>query len=382
MSLNQSNSQQFPLPQFSAGPAVIDVAMGYVAAGISVIPIACNGSKAPAWWLLPKVVNEWGVLKHSWRPYMARFPTPDELRAWYTTFGSLSGIGVVGGAISGGLEVLDFDSLDLADPWMEAVSEQNNGLLNKLVFVLSPRPGLHLYFRSPACEPNQKLAQRLEVNPENRNLEIKTLIETRGQGGYALTVGSPGFCHPSGRQYTYLREQNLTQIATITAEERQLLFSTARSFDHIERRPPTPPRTNARARPSNLALPGDAYNCSADWGEILVRHGWTFVSAAADGVQLWRRPGKASGVSATVNYAGNDLLHVFSTNAPHLEDGCSYSKFAFVTAVEHGGDFRAAAQALRAAGFGRQQLPAGRRRRRPGRSSGQRRNRQRRRRRR
>ncbi len=78
----------------------------------------------------------------------------------------------------------------------------------------------------------------------------------------------------------------------------------------------------------------------------MVRHGWTYVSTDSDGTQNWCRPGKSTGVSATVNYAGNDLLHVFSTNAPQLEANQSYSKFAFITALEHEGDFTAAARAL------------------------------------
>ncbi len=164
-----------------------------------------------------------------------------------------------GGAISGGLEVIDFDTIDLAEPWMAAVSQQRSGLLDRLVLVLTPRPGLHAYFRSLACERNQKLAQRLEVNPENGKLETKTLIETRGQGGYVLRPGSPGCCHPTGRQYTYLIGQNVTQIATITAEERALLISTARSFDCLPPRPPAPPPTTLVRHP-NSTLPGDDYN--------------------------------------------------------------------------------------------------------------------------
>ncbi len=58
MSGIQSNSQPFQLPHFSAGPAVIDVATAIVGSGNSVIPIAGDGSKAPAWRMLPQLVNE------------------------------------------------------------------------------------------------------------------------------------------------------------------------------------------------------------------------------------------------------------------------------------------------------------------------------------
>ena len=84
------------------------------------------------------------------------------------------------------------------------------------------------------------------------------------------------------------------------------------------------------------------------------------VSDAA-GLQSWRWPGKSHGTSATVNYGGADLLHVFSQNAAPFEAAKSYSKFAAFALLNYGGDFRAASAALRAAGYGTPTLPFGRR---------------------
>ena len=72
---------------------------------------------------------------------------------------------------------------------------------------------------------------------------------------------------------------------------------------------------------------------------------------ARAGVTSWQRPGKPIGISATTNYGGADLLHVF-TSSTDFEPDTSYSKFAAYALLHHQGDYSAAAAALRADGFG------------------------------
>ena len=72
---------------------------------------------------------------------------------------------------------------------------------------------------------------------------------------------------------------------------------------------------------------------------------------ARDGVTSWQRPGKTIGISATTNYGGADLFHVFTSSTDFAPD-TSYSKFAAYTLLHHQGDYSAAAAALRADGFG------------------------------
>jgi hypothetical protein len=101
---------------------------------------------------------------------------------------------------------------------------------------------------------------------------------------------------------------------------------------------PPPPREPVGGRP------GDDYNARADWADILA--GWTFVGQRRDGVVLVRRPGKDRDWSATIGYGGYDRLFVFSSNAPPFQPRKSYSKFEAYAALEHGGDYHAAARAL------------------------------------
>ncbi len=332
-----------------------------MAAGLSVLPIMPDGSKHPTGYLLPMhQPSPTTPPRRSWTPLQTRRPSSDELERWYAGGAIPNGIAVVCGAISGGLEAIDIDHSDLAQPWLRQVQEAAPGLLDRLVLVRTPRPGLHAYYRCPITQENQKLAQAV-ITDQTGLPVIKTLIETRGESGYALVPPSPAECHPAQKVYEYLSSRTLIDVATITPDQRSLLFSISRSFDRVparevRARSATTPSAEPRAEGDR---PGDIYNARADWTELLERHGWSYEVDGSDGVSFWCRPGKSAGTSASLNYEQSDRLHVFTSNAAPLEQNKSYSKFEFVTVMEHGGDFSAAATELTKAGFHRPTLPSG-----------------------
>lgn len=350
-------------PPFVPHHVVLAWALALVAAGISVLPISPNGTKQPAGHLLPfhqAASNK--PPRRSWSSLQTRLPTPDELERWYAGGSIPNGIAAICGTVSGNLEAIDVDDPELIQPWLQRVQAATPELLVKLVLVQTPRPGLHAYYRCCAIEKNQKLAQKV-ITDETGLPVIKTLIETRGEGGYALVPPSPAECHPAQRMYEYLSPRTLIDVATISSEERSLLFSISRSFDQvppreIQSRPATSPSDERRA---DGKRPGDLFNSRADWTELLERHGWYFVEEGDNGITYWCRPGKTTGTSASLNYEQSDRLHVFTSNAAPLEQDRSYSKFEFVTVMEHGGDFSAAAEALHEAGYCPPALGFGRR---------------------
>src|SRR6516165_10374263 len=95
-----------PDAETTSPEAVFAAATRYVAAGLSVIPIDAElGSKSPD--------------VCSWKIYQFRLPRVDELQEWYDR-GRQFGLAVVAGAVSGGrrscgLEVIDFDTIELAE---------------------------------------------------------------------------------------------------------------------------------------------------------------------------------------------------------------------------------------------------------------------------
>ena len=321
---------------------LLQTAQAYLAAGISVIPIRGDGSKAPAF---------------AWKQYQNQRATPDELRGWFG-WGVRQGIGVVCGQVSGNLEVIDFDDGSLKDFWLAELDERAPGVAERLVIVETPSQGWHAYYRAPEVAGNLKLAQYLEPTFEDDRgahfingayWRIKVAIETRGEGGYAVAPGSPACVHPSGRYYS-LFAGKLSDIPTVSIREREAMHEAARLFNrYIVEPKPIPPS------PSRYVLsdrPGDDYSRRGDWADLLAAHGWKLTGARGD-MQEWTRPGKSErGTSATVNYQGSNLLYVFSSNAYPFEPFQSYSLFAAYTILNHGGDFSAASRELALQGYG------------------------------
>jgi hypothetical protein len=301
-----------------------------VASGLSVIPIRPDGTKRPA--------------LDAWRPYQQVRPNAITLATW---FHHGEGLAVIGGAVSGHLEILDFDAPELFAPWCVLVDQRCPGLVARLPLGQTPSDGRHLYYRCQSIAGNLRLAQRLgaDETPE-------TVIETRGEGGYAIAPPSPPTCHPLHHPYRLIRG-DLAAIPTITMGERACLLRTARAFNTYVK-----PQRVVAGSPAGIVQragghrPGDVFNAHADWSILLEPHGWTCVGQHRE-VTYWRRPGKVrSGISATTNYAGRHLLYVFSTNAAPFEPETAYTPFAVYALLEHRGDFMAAARALALRGYG------------------------------
>jgi P4 family phage/plasmid primase-like protien len=318
----------------SNAKTVRDAAENYVNALLSVIPIRPDGTKAPA--------------LNGWKEFQSRLASQDEINGW---FKNGNGLAIVCGSVSGNLELLDFDAPELYEPFCKLVSSFAPGLIDRLPLSLSPSGGYHHFYRCGTIEGNQKLAVRQDVDAEGRQRD-KTLIETRGEGGYIIAPPSPATCHPAGKPYELLRGE-LTAIPEITLEERDILLNCARSFNEkvIQK------AETEEVKPGNASgtRPGDDFNAKfgvQDWGELLTRHGWKRKSRYGQ-TEYWQRPSKSGrGISATVNYRGSNLLYVFSSNAFPFEPESAYTPFAAYTFLEHGGDFTAAAKALAEEGYG------------------------------
>jgi putative DNA primase/helicase len=303
------------------------------------MPIGTNGDKMPAFDLLPRIND-----RPTWGVFQRRRPKKSEVRSWFASGEHrMPGIAIIAGSVSDNLEIMDFDNADVFRRWEIVMRKLNPQLLRKLVWVRSPRPGFHAYFRCETIGGNQKLAQQLQ--PPGSETRYKTLIEIKGNGGYCVAPPSPSSVHASGKRYRFLTGRDFTMIESITPEERDLLFSTAREFDEV----PPPKRTKRRMQTKQRYTgrrPGDQFNEQTSWQEILEPAGWECVSSGDE--ERWRRPGKDhQGCSATTNYNGSDLLYVFSSNAEPFEPDMGYSKFAAFALLEHGGNFKAAARALR-----------------------------------
>lgn len=355
---------------------LLDAALEFHAAGACVIPAMPDGEKRPA---------------VDWKVFQGQRPSEDQIRAWFTG-NRYDGFGIVCGAISGGLEMLEFEGRAIAEGYFDrftaALADHGmKPLMDRIAggyAERTPSGGLHFLYRVDGeLRKNTKLASRpstpeelaawkarqqagidAEPDPDRRAKRQHTLdgitrgdqvpqvlIETRGEGGFVVTAPSGGRTHPTGRAWSLITGGPDT-IATITEDEREALHAIATLFDEMPAPEPSPRRTGtAGPRDDDDELrPGDDFNARADWSDILTPHGWT--PARNYGQALgWRRPGKDRGVSATTGTNEADNLYVFSSSTI-FETEKPYSKFGAYALLEHGGDHTAAARDLRRQGYG------------------------------
>jgi hypothetical protein len=335
-------------------PAVLRQALTYLDAGLSILPVARGGSKRPDMSRLPRVLGEDGNYHPTWDPFKLSLPARSDVEQWFR--GSHPpGIGVISGAVSGALECIDFDAEaeSIFPAWCELVEAEAPGLVARLSIARTPKPGFHVRYRCPDIEVpgNDKLAMDPVAAPDER-----CLVETRGEGGYAIAPGSPPECHKSGKLYEHHSGPPLEKVQAIGIEEREVLIQAARSFDRSA--PLAAPRPGNPSLPCGTGLsPGtDFERRGPDWPEILQPHGWAVVFRRGQ-VTHWKRPGKdGPGCSATTGFCtGDDGLprfYPFSMNAAPFEANRPYTKFGVYAFLNHGGDFSAAARALAQQGYG------------------------------
>ena len=323
-------------------------------AGLCVLPIKADGSKKPA---------------VSWMQYKVNRTTPADHDKWFGG-GRPAGIAVVYGAVSGNVEMIEFEgrAIDLLDGVTEVMEASGLGKAWSAILsgwvTESPSGGRHFRVRVEGGDVpgNRKLAsrlaeeheytdeerQRLREKPNSRIIRVE--IETRGEGGYGLVEPSGGSVHASGKPYVRLAG-GPDSIPTVDADVMDAIRTVCRMFDKlpVSEAPKTAPKQQ-EPLPDGGLRPGEDYEARADWADILrstfrpiITRGNTTYWGWADGV---------GGVKATTGRdPEKDRLWVFATGSEFQAD-TPYSKFGAYALLEHGGDYKAAASALRRQGYG------------------------------
>jgi hypothetical protein len=313
-----------------------ETALAAHAAGLCVLPPKEDGTKAPD--------------ADSWKHYQKTRSTRQEIDRWYAN--GRTGFGYLTGRVSGNVEVLDFEDRDIYRQFRAVANATGLGLVLDRIrdgcLEETPGGGVHLPYYCSNIASNAKLARRPK-RPEEMQHEkdsIAVLIETRGEGGYLVAAPSNGRVHPSGGAYRQVRG-GVGTIATITPEERVELLALARTFDQM----PKAEAHDARTAAAGEGTPGDDYNARGAVLALLEQHGWVRVFDRNGQIYL-RRPGKTMGTGATFRTVnGKRYFYVFTTSTI-FEAEQAYSPFGVYAALEHGGDYKAAAKALGEQGYG------------------------------
>jgi len=162
----------------------------YLSQGLSVIPLHF-GTKEP---IIP------------WKEFQERLPTEEELRKWFES-GEWRNIAIVCGKISNNLVVLDFDSLELFEKFIESIPEELKEKLRKTWAVLTGK-GVHVYVR----------VKNLDLL-KTRRFEG---IDVKGEGGYVV---APPSLHPSGKLYEFIKSPHEREITVLENDEFELILS-------------------------------------------------------------------------------------------------------------------------------------------------------------
>lgn len=272
----------------------------------------------------------------SWKDFQSRLITDKEI---IERANKASGIAIICGSISGGLEVVDIDlKYDITGTlYNRLLTAIPDAIASKLVIARTKSGGAHLYYRCSSVMPNTKLARR-PVTPqeqkENPHLKVMVLIETRGEGGYIVAPPTPGYSWENGDH---------NHIETLSIEERDELFEICRTFNEYLEEPDRIERVGISLSPI------DDYNQRGDILSLLTSHGWKVERTTTERI-YFTRPGKTHGVSGDL-LLEKRWFSVFTTSC-QFEPNKAYSPAAVFCMLECDNDWKKTAKRLSSDGYG------------------------------
>ena len=245
----------------------------------------------------------------AWTTYQKERLKEEEVDNVFSGY-NVKGLAIICGAISGGLEVIDVDcKYDITGSLWEdlrtLIQDNLPELYKSLVIAQTKSGGYHIYYRCSQPGGNVKLANRpttVEERKKEPQDKIRVLIETRGEGGYVIAPPTPGYKFIQGEP---------EKIATITPQQKEILFSISKSFNEVEEEKPkikaTPPET------STGLSPWEDYNNRGDIVALLKSKGWRVIDEKGDRINLLR-PGEAHSKTSGNFHTGLRTLRVWSTS--------------------------------------------------------------------
>lgn len=271
----------------------------------------------------------------TWDMYKEEPPEYEILEEWT----SKNGLALVTGDVSGGLECLDFDCKNdttgtLWEDFKQKLKDANISI-DQFCVQKTKNNGYHLIYRSDARDPGKKIA----CNREN-----EVIIETRGERQLVAIHPCDGY---------ELLNGSWDKIPHISLELRERLFSLSKMFDQspinttIINEGAIKPRQVAPRNTTGEQRPGDVYDqriTRQEFISLFTKNGWKINRQCTSGTVYLTRPGKDTGVSASLFYEGRNMFYNFSSSVAGFEPDAAYSPFSCLGILEFNQNWSEAAK--------------------------------------
>jgi hypothetical protein len=264
--------------------------------------------------------------------------------------GSGHSIAIVCGEVSGNLECIDIDlkySIDAESDWKKVkqlIKQSFSDYTKHVVIESTVSKGFHILYRCEGkVKGNQKIASRPLTEKEKANEEyfggnsngVKTIVETRGEGGYFVCAPSDGYTLMHGK---------FEEMGVITAEQRAALLGALAQMDTI-------PKPDKSTTPKHLGVsPFDDFNDRGNIMDVLEKEFFA-TSQRGDKIYLKRNGSTSDGAHGAEYDSNKKLLYVWTGNSV-FESNKAYNHTQIYGILECNGNYSEAHRKLRELGFG------------------------------
>jgi hypothetical protein len=206
-------------------------------------------------------------------------------------------IGIACGEVSHGFICLDFDAhkgqdiRKIFNEFLRNEAVKSIVTSNNLPIFKTPNNGYHIYFKTDDLKAKGHAISKWE--------DGDVMIEVRGHGQYVCLYPSEG--------YKQLGGSEIIKVATISIEERDLMFSVAESFNQlIKLQEPGKKGSGKWPTKFDTSKPIGKFNeIEVEYTKgLLIDAGWKFVRIRpTDKVELWLRPGKEEEINGSMKHS-------------------------------------------------------------------------------
>src|SRR5262249_35159357 len=155
------------------------------------------------------------------------------------------------------------------------------------------------YYRCLNFVSGDRPLAKFELPSEPGVVRLQLLALLQGEGHWTVLPGSPAVCGDLGETYEWI-DRDLSEVPTITEDERQLLLESASCL-------------NAWVDPSATLAPRspEGFNSKVTWEQILLPLSWRKVKEFGE-VSLWQAPERTKPGYCAVSGIGldRDLLYL------------------------------------------------------------------------